>query len=177
MSWRNTTDTWGTLSRVIHWLMGLSILGMLVFGFYIANLMKFSLDTLWVYQIHKSIGVTLLVLVLVRIIWHRISPPPAVIPSTPLQDLAAKIVHLALYALLLAVPLTGWIASAASGIDTVIWGFTVPRIAPVSQELEHLMFDAHEILTRIMMGLVVLHVGGALTHRGVLKRMLTGRTA
>jgi cytochrome b561 len=177
MALRNTTDSWGSLSRVIHWLMGLSILGMLVFGFYIANLMKFTLDTLWVYQIHKSIGVTLLVLVVVRIIWHRISPPPAAIPSTPLQDLAAKLVHLMIYALLLAIPLTGWIASAASGIDTVIWGVTVPRIAPVSQDLEHLMFEAHEILTRILMGLVVLHIGGALTHKGVLKRMISGRTA
>ena len=177
MAWRNTAESWGSLSRVIHWLMALSVLGMLGFGFYIANLMKFTLDTLWVYQIHKSIGVTLLVLVMVRIVWHRISPPPQPIPSTPLQDFAARVVHLAIYVLLLAIPLTGWIASAASDIDTVIWGFTVPRIAPISEDLEHLMFEAHEILTRILMGLLVLHIGGALTHRGVLKRMIIGRTA
>ena len=61
--------------------------------------MTFTLSNLWVYQIHKSIGITLLTLVVIRLIWHWISPPPLAIPSTPWQDRAAKAVHIALYAL------------------------------------------------------------------------------
>ena len=174
---RNDALTWGLVSRAIHWLMAVSILGMLVFGVYIGHFMHFAPDNLWVYQIHKSIGVTLLVLVLARIVWHRISPPPQPLPAPAWQNLAAKMTHLALYALLLIVPLTGWIASAASGFPTVIWGVTIPQIVPTSRPLEIAMFTAHAWVTRALMALLVLHIGGALTHRGALARMIGQRGA
>ena len=173
MAWRNSEVGYGAFTRLIHWLMALSIIGMLIFGTIIAR-MRFTLDNLWVYQVHKSIGLTLLILVVLRLIWHRVSPPPGHLPMPKLQALAARSVHIALYLLMLAVPLTGWIASAASGIDTVFWGMTVPGIAPVSEAWENGFFKAHDLLTKAMIGLLVLHIAGALTHGIAIKRMITG---
>ena len=110
MTLRNTTDSYGLVTRVLHWLIGLSIIGMLIFGTIIAR-MKFTLDNLWVYQVHKSIGVTLLVLVLVRIAWHLTTGKPDDLPMPRWQASVAHGVHALLYVLMIAVPMSGWIAS------------------------------------------------------------------
>ena len=172
----NTSVSYGLVTRILHWLVGLGVIGTLVFGTIIGR-MRFTPENLWIYQIHKSIGLTLLVLVVLRILWNRTSPKPVDLPMGRLQTYAAHGVHALLYALMIAVPVSGWIASAASGFDTVIWGVTIPRVTPISQDLEHLFFDIHEWLTKTMIVLILLHIGGALTHRGALGRMLGGTSA
>ena len=82
----------------------------------------------------------------------------------------ARGVHAALYGLMLVVPLTGWIASAATGIDILLWNqITLPRVVPVSEAWENGFFLAHKILTRLLMALLVVHVAG-LVFRIVVKR-------
>ncbi|MEJ2036337.1 MAG: cytochrome b/b6 domain-containing protein, partial [Maritimibacter sp.] len=76
MAARNSPAQFGWVTRLLHWLMALGMIFMLGFGLTLAR-MQPSLDTLWLYGLHKSIGICLLTLVLLRILWHRISPPPA----------------------------------------------------------------------------------------------------
>lgn len=181
MAARNRTDSFGWVSRGLHWLMALMILFMLGLGSYIED-MEPALSTLWLYGLHKSIGISLLVLVLLRLGWHRLSPPPASLTAgiPPWQIRAARVTHRALYGLMLAVPLTGWIASSATGIDTVIFNrITLPGIAPVSEIWETAFFTAHAILTKLLLLCVGLHVAGALyRHLGhrdaTLRRMIRG---
>jgi len=144
---------------------------------------KPSLSTLWLYALHKSTGLSLLTLVLFRIAWHRISPPPAPLADAAMarwQLRAARWAHVGLYALMLTIPLTGWIASSAAGIDILWWNrITMPRIAPISAAWETGFFLVHKILTRALMALLVLHVAGV-AHRALvirdrtLHRMLGG---
>jgi cytochrome b561 len=180
MALRNTPDSFGLVSRVIHWTMALLIIGMLALGLRIEG-MEPGLANLWLYGLHKSIGLILLALVLLRIVWHRVSPPPAPrgAPDGWTQR-AARATHLAIYALLLAIPLSGWLASSASGLDVMLFDrWTIPAIAPVSEAWENAGWAVHGIATKLLMGLLLLHVAGALKREmdgdGTLTRMIRGR--
>ncbi|WP_353474561.1 cytochrome b/b6 domain-containing protein [Salipiger sp. H15] len=175
----NSPDGYGLVSRILHWGMALAILAMLGLGTGIHRMTP-DLSNLWLYGLHKSVGLTLLGLILLRLGWHRLSPPPVPrgVPGS-WQLRLARAVHRALYLLLLAIPLTGWAASSATGIDTVYFGtWTVPAIAPPSESLSDLGFAVHGALTKLLLLLLLVHVAGALRHGagrdGALRRMWTG---
>lgn len=176
----NGPERFGWLSRLLHWSMAAGILFMLGLGTYIKG-MEVSLSSLWLFALHKSIGITLLGLLVVRVLWHRISGPPAPIaqgvPGWQLR--IARLVHLSLYALMLLVPVSGWVASGATGLPVVAWGITLPSLAPVSEPLEKTMFAVHGALTKLLLLVVALHVAAALQHHFIkrdatLVRMIRG---
>lgn len=115
-----------------------------------------------------------------RLVWHRISPPPLPIgPVAAWQTRVARGVHGLIYLCLLAIPLTGWIASSATGIDVMILDrWAVPAVAPVSEAWEDGFFAAHGVLTKALIGLLALHIGGALLRGikqdGTMERMIGG---
>lgn len=179
MAWRNSSDGFGLISRSLHWGMALLLISQLALGLRIAA-MQPSLANLWLYGLHKTLGLAALMLVLIRLGWHLMSPPPAPIGPPGWQIRAAKLGHRALYGLMLTVPLTGWVASSASGLDVMIADrWILPPIAPVSADLEAGAFAAHRLLTRLLMALVSLHMLAALKREmdgdGTLTRMLRGR--
>lgn len=182
MAARNDAKRFGWVSRAIHWLMALGILGALGFGTYLARIEP-SFDTLWMYGAHKSVGITLLALVLLRIVWHAISPPPAALTTgvPDWQVTAARLSHRFLYLLMLLVPLSGWVGASGTGIPTVIFGaITMPAIAPATEFWDTAGFAAHGLLTKVLFALVLLHVAGALSHSVLyrdktLVRMIRGR--
>jgi cytochrome b561 len=176
----NAPDRFGLVSRVLHRGMAAGIPGSLGLG-PAPSRMQPGLATIWLYGLHKSLGMALLVLVLARIARHRASPPPRPLPAPRLwQDRLARAVHGALCALRVAVPRSGWVMASASGIDTVVWGgLTLPAIAPPSVAVEDAAAAFRRRLTRAPMALVALHVAGALARAwagdATLRRMLTGR--
>jgi cytochrome b561 len=179
VAWRNTPTRFGLVTRLLHWGMALAIIAMLVLGTRLED-MQPGLANLWLYSLHKSIGLILLALVPVRLIWHRISPPPA--PQGTPGDWTtrlARTAHRVFYLLLLAIPLSGWVASSASGLDVMLFDrWVIPPIAPVSEAWENAGWAAHGLLTKLLMGLLALHVAGALKRQldgdGTLRRMLRG---
>jgi cytochrome b561 len=178
---RNGEGRIGTGTRLLHWTMAAGVLATLPIGLRIAN-GEPSLALIPWFGVHKTIGLTLLALAVLRIAWHRITPPPPPLPGEPpWADRLARATHRAFYVLLLLVPLAGWVASSASGIDTVIFGaFTVPAVAPVSPEIERAAFLVHRVGAYALAALVVLHIAGALKRAiagdGTLRRMVTGRS-
>lgn len=177
--WRNSPSRFGLISRLLHWAMAVLILALLVLGTVLINI-KPNLSTLWLYGLHKTMGLTALSLAVIRLIWHRISPPPPPIgPPTHWQNRAARATHRALYVLMLAIPLSGWIASSASGLDVVIFGqITLPPITPTSEPLESAGFAVHGILTKLLMALLLAHIAGAVLHGlkgdGTIRRITKG---
>ncbi len=179
MAWRNTDTSFGRVSRALHWSMALLLIGQLALGVRIAG-MQPGLANLWLYGLHKTVGFAALALVLVRIIWHLVSKPPAPKGIPGWERTLAKLGHLALYALMLAIPLTGWVASSASGLEVMIADrWTLPPIAPVSELLEARAFAVHGVLAKLLMALVSLHILAALKREmdgdGTLTRMLRGQ--
>src|SRR6185503_14078104 len=136
-------------------------------------------DTL--FNLHRSIGATLLPIVLARLLYrltHRPPPLPADIP--PLQQFAAQFTHAALYLFLIVQPLIGWVATSAYRAPiTVFWLFTLPPIWPEDRAFSERLFGVHKVVGITMAALVLAHIGAALFHHFVrrdeiLLRMLRG---
>ena len=176
---RNDPTHFGLVSRLIHWTMAALIISLLILGTKLSHLQP-GLANLWLYGLHKTLGLTAFALVLIRLIWHRISPPPAPIgPPKAWETRLAKFVHHLTYALLVLVPLAGWVYASATGIDIMFADrWVIPPIAPVSVAWENAGLLAHSILTKILMGVLTLHVAGALKRAisgdGTLARMVGG---
>lgn len=179
MALRNGPGHFGLVSRILHWGMAALILGLLALGLRISDLEP-GLANLWLYGLHKTLGITALALMLIRAGWHLISPPPRPLGPPGLAHLAARAAHLALYALVFAVPITGWAGSSATGIDVMIADrWVLPPLVAASEAGEAFWFGLHGILTKLLMGLVALHMMAALKREmegdGTLTRMIRGR--
>jgi len=171
-------NRYSTVSLVLHWL--------------IAALVVTQIGLIWAHEategpisrefvtLHKSVGLSILVLTLVRLGW-RIANPAIPLPAeTPRwQKLLARGNHVLFYVLLLAMPLVGWAASSAAGRDIVWFGLFNWPLLPIGggREMAGNLMDVHETAAKLLIFLVVLHVIGALKHQfidrdNVLHRMI-----
>lgn len=179
MALRNTADGFGLVTRLFHWGMMALVLFMLALGTRVANLEP-GLAGLWLISLHKTLGFLVLALILMRILWHLASPPPRPMGPPGLMLILAKAVHRAFYLLLIAIPLAGWAGSSATGIDVMIADrWTLPPLVAASEAAEIFWFGVHGALTKLLIGLILLHVAGAvkraLSGDGTLRRMIRGR--
>ena len=162
----------------LHWLVALAFLSMLGIGFVMHAL---PLTDPWkfpLFQFHKSLGFTILGLVGVRILWRLTHTPPSLPATMPSWERwAAEATHWFLYAILLAMPLTGWIvvSHSAYNIPTLYFGlFEIPHLAGLDfgyskKQIEDAASLLHELLAFSACGLIALHAGAALRHHFVLK--------
>lgn len=167
-----------TTAKLLHWLMATLILGLIVLGLYMEGL-PFSPEKLKLYAWHKWAGVTAFVLVLARLAWRvRNRPPPLPAGMAPVQRLAAHAGHALLYALMIAIPLSGWLMSSAKGVPTVWFGvLPLPDMLDKSEALGSLLEATHKYLNWLLIAILVGHVGAALKHHfidrdDILVRML-----
>lgn len=180
----NTRTTWGWPAKLLHWLVAVLVVGLLTVGFamvwYVSDLgAKFQL-----YQLHKSFGVLVLTLVLIRLLWRRMNAAVPDLPAglEPWERRAATLTHRGFYVLLILMPVTGWLVASASplGIPTLVFGlFTLPNPVGANTVLEVVMAWMHGGLAVLLVTLLLLHVGAALKHHFVLRddvlaRMLPG---
>ena len=182
MSLKNTTDRWGGISQLLHWTIAVLILSIGAVGLVMGELPR-SPKYFWVYTAHKSLGLTVLALVLVRIGWRLYAGAPRPVPGTPrLQALLASATHGAIYLLILALPLSGWIYDSANALRPFRWfGLVeVPKLVAPDEALAASAHGAHEWLFWLLMALVAGHAGAALYHHFIqrdatLARMLPRR--
>jgi cytochrome b561 len=167
-------------ARALHWVTAFVIALMIPLGVIISNDWGGGLQKS-LYGLHESIGALLIPLILVRLAYRLMKPPlplPQDIPA--LQQFAAQATHLALYALLTAQPLVGWIAISASGAPvTVLNLFTLPLIAPENRVFSEQLSLLHAVIGLSIAGLIAAHIGAALYHHlvrkdRVLMRMIAG---
>ena len=179
MSLKNTTDRWGGISQLLHWTIAVLILTIGAVGLLMGELPR-SPKWFWVYTAHKSLGLTVLVLVIVRIAWRLYAGAPQPVPGTPRwQAKLASLTHAAIYLLILAMPLSGWLYDSASGLRPLRWfGLVeVPKISPPNEAIAGAMHETHELLFWELLALVAGHAAAALYHHffqrdATLSRML-----
>jgi len=168
MSLYSTSTRWGTPARLFHWVMAAGIVFMVGFGLWMTGLPP-SMRKLNVYALHKSVGITLLGLIVLRLLWRALDRRPQAVPGQPpWQTVAAKITHAATYALLFVVPLSGWLYNSASGFP-LRWFKLVnlPRLSESDPALKATAHAVHEYGVWALVVLVALHAGAALKHHFV----------
>lgn len=177
--WKNTQDAYGAASKSFHWIMAVLIIGMLIMGFYMEGLPP-SPDKGELYGLHKSLGVTILIIVVARFCWRAYSKPPIVNPKHPRWERGlAAFVHYALYAAAFLMPLSGWGMSSAGGHPVAFFGLELPPLVGKDKDLGEFFSASHSVLAWTIITLVSLHVLGALKHQfidrdGTLLRMFYG---
>jgi cytochrome b561 len=187
----NTEIRYGNVAMTLHWLIALLAIGNLCSGLAFAEFM--SHDNPWrftIIQTHKSIGLTILVLSVIRLLWRLVNPvPPLPLEMSPLLKFVARLTHYLFYFLIIAIPLAGWLLVSASptGIRTMYFGlFPWPNLPffngltrPDRMHYVHTFAAAHSYMAFLTIALVVLHVAAALYHQyirhdNVLRRMWYG---
>lgn len=169
--------------QALHWGMALLILAAWGTAILMEDMPR-GPDKLQMILLHKSLGVTVIALLMVRAVWRAIRPPPA-FPAqpSPWVHRGAAAGHLALYALMLAVPAVGVAMSQAGGREVSAWGLlTLPTLLAENRDLAHALEEVHEVLGNTILVLAGLHAAAALVHQyvikdGVFSRMLPWRTA
>lgn len=157
-------------ARALHWLMAVLIMGMLVLGLYMQGL-PLSPQKLTLYSWHKWAGVTVFLLVWLRLAWRVTHRPPALPDSMSARmQWAAHAGHTMLYGLMLLIPLTGWLMSSAKGFQTVWFGvLPIPDLVGRDRELGDLLQQVHKALNVLLMLSLGGHVLAAFWHHFVLK--------
>ena len=168
-------ERYNPVSIALHWLVALLIFCAFPLGLYMADL-PLSPQKLQYYSWHKWIGVTIFLLVLVRILWRIGHKPPVPVPMPRWQLVAAEIVHYLLYVLMVIVPLSGWLQSSAKGIQTVWFGvLPLPDLVHKNKELGDALHEVHETLNYVLLLLFGIHLAAALKHQFIDKDHLLSR--
>lgn len=163
----------------LHWIIALAVAAQIALGFAMPD----GPEGFAPFQLHKSIGITILLLSLARLAWRLVRRPPPPVEAG-FQGFLAKAVHTLLYVFMIGAPLTGWALVSTSSIQvpTVLWGLIPWPHLPISSALGGLAEQSHELLAWIGLALILLHVAGALRHQwlirdGLLRRMAPGGKA
>lgn len=167
---RNTRERYGLIAQAFHWVIVVLVIAQFVLGF-TAHGLPISLERLVLLARHKSIGITIFVLVVLRLAWRLYSRPPPLPPAPhPLFDTAAHVSHGLLYALLLAMPPVGWLYSSASHLTVAWFGFfPLPNLIGPDKQLAQALLLTHESMAWLLLATVTLHVLAALWHHFLLK--------
>lgn len=162
----------------LHWLTFALIAGGFSLALYMVDLPLSPLKLKY-FAWHKWIGVTVFLLVLTRIAWRLTHRPPALPPDVPLwQRRAAGATHILLYALIVIIPISGWLYSSASGVPTVYFGvLPLPDLVTKDKALAAQLKSVHVTLNYTLLAVVIAHVAAAIKHHfferdDVLRRML-----
>lgn len=182
---REARQGYGFFARFFHWTTVLFLLALFPVGMYMTyrggelNIWDDLTNSL--YSWHKLAGFSLLALVLLRLLYRLIFGTPGDEPTlNTFQVVASRVVHLGMYILLVAIPLSGWIGTSAFGALTTVGGIQLPAIVGQDKALAEQAFAVHEVLGQMLLVLIVIHVLAALYHYlirrdNVMARMTSGR--
>ncbi len=179
---KNTLTRFGLISRLLHWLIALGIIGLIWLGWWMVGLSYYDAwyhDSL---ELHKALGLVVLLLAFVKIGWRFGNPRP--LPAEgmkPWERMASHAMHLVLFALMLVVPVTGYAITTSAGQGVSMFGLLeIPALLPKSDATRDLAIAVHYYFAYAGIALVLGHAGAALKHHLIdrddtLRRMTWGR--
>lgn len=172
----STRARYSVTAITLHWTIAALIICAFTLGWIMTDL-EVSPLKLRMFNWHKWVGVTILLLAMIRLLWRLTHRPPEMLPMPAWQCIAAKTLHAALYVLLLLQPLSGWVYSNAAGYRVVYLGLLpLPNLVAKDKQTADILMERHEFLGWCLLVLVSLHALAALKHHFVdgdstLKRM------
>lgn len=172
------TESYTATAKFLHWLIAVAVFAQISLGLWMIGIPKAppGVRAYW-FNVHKSIGITLGVLILLRLLWrltHRAPPLPATVPRW--QRGAAKASHVLLYVCMIVMPLSGYLGSSFTKYPIKYFGYTLPHWGWEAPALKELMSQVHFVTVIVFITLIAIHVSGALKHLlidrdGVFQRM------
>ncbi|EHP43358.1 cytochrome b561 [Cupriavidus basilensis OR16] len=172
-------SAYGATAIGLHWIIALLIFAAFGLGLYMTSIPGLSMLKLKLFSWHKWIGVTVFAIAVLRVLWRATHRAPAPAAATPAwQAKAAHAAHLLLYALIVVVPITGYLYSSAAGVPVVYLGiWQLPALIEKNDELKEILKLVHIWLNYLMAVIVVVHAAAAIKHQfierdGTLARML-----
>lgn len=170
---KNTEGHYGVIAILFHWSMAFLVIGLAALGLYMVTLPDVGFNTKKIMLIlyHKEVGLLAFVLLVARLGWRVTQVLPQLVAHLPdWQKIAARFVHLCFYALLSALPVSGWVMSSAAGIPVSFFGiFTLPDLVDSDDYLFHRFIELHKWLGYMLILLIFVHVSAALRHHFVFK--------
>lgn len=178
MSFRNTSNSFGSVAKFFHWVISPLVILMLAFGFFMEDVPEDYKGL--VYNTHKLVGLTILFLMVLRLLWALTNPKPVQPRTTaPLLRLSAQLVHYALYLFVIVMAAAGWVGAVAGGRPPHLGDFMFSLPIEQDKGLAETAFTIHGYVAWVLIALVTVHVLAALYHHlvkkdEVLSRMLPG---
>jgi len=177
----NTDRDWGPVAKTFHWIVAIAIVANVTLGLWAVEL-PLSPRKLEVFYWHKSVGLTILWLVALRVLWRLTNPTPRLPPAMPAWErVGAHAGHALLYVLMIAMPVTGWVINSAANFPLDLYGFLpVPDLVPTGPHepaIEDAARAAHYWMFITICVLLTVHVAAAIKHQlvdrdDVLRRMV-----
>ncbi len=170
MTLRNSTSRWGSIAMSFHWIIVALVITQFVV-ITIAHDLPLGGEKIALLARHKSVGITILMLAALRLLWRLFNPVPS-LPGTlkPYERVLAHVTHIGLYALLFAMPITGWMMSSARNFPVSWFGLVqLPDLVAPDRGLFETLHETHELLGKALIAIAVLHVLAALKHHFLLK--------
>lgn len=180
MAVKTDPQRYGAVAQTLHWAIVVLLIVQITLAV-MADDLPNGVEKLMLLTRHKSFGITILALVVLRLVWRLLNDPPALPPMSRWQRVAAQFSHWGMYVLLLVMPLSGWMMSSSANYPVSWFGlFQLPDLVGPSKPLNGLMHDLHETFAGLLLVLVGIHVAAALKHHfwdrdGLLWRMLPFR--
>ncbi|MHB1544297.1 MAG: cytochrome b [Gammaproteobacteria bacterium] len=178
MPFRNDSLNWGVTAKTFHWSIATLVFVEFALG-WLAVVWPLTPTKLYLFIWHKSLGMVVLLLVVMRLIWRLFNPRPLFPVSVARWErVTAETVHGLFYAVLILLPFSGWLLNSATGVPFKIFGwFKLPELVAPSRPLMGIMIDAHILLGWALISLLAIHILAALRHHWfrqdvTLKRML-----
>ncbi len=162
---KNSEQGYGLVAITLHWLMAVTVIGLFALGLYMVELSYYDAWYKGSLDLHKSVGVSLAIVLILRLAWRISQPKPQSLAQNTLQKRAASAVHLLLYVLLVALVMSGYLISTADGRAIDVFGFfEVPALGSFVENQEDLAGDIHFYLAWTLIIAVAVHALAALKH-------------
>lgn len=165
-----------------HWIVAIAVLTLIGLGLYMVDIPRGTPERAFFYNLHKSIGVTTAIVILIRLWWRAKNAPPPLPASLPAwQVTASKINHALLYLCLIVMPISGFSASQFTKYGVNYFGiFKIPPMGVENKDIYEFLQGIHEVTSRLLIVLLAIHIAAALKHLvidkdGVFRRMLPGK--
>jgi len=167
---KNTENSYGSIAKILHWVIGFSIIGLIAVGFLMSS-MDPAPEKFELYGIHKAVGVTVLMLIILRILWRFANKTVQAAEGVPpILQLAAKAGHLLLYIFMLTMPISGIMMSRFGSYDISVFNlFTIPAVTEKNTALASFFHSTHEYAAWGFVILITTHILAALYHHFVRK--------